>query len=237
MTFCLQYRWFTVCVSAFQLFSTDQTHAHLFLFVLSLGVNVTAAHLNTTIHNLCTACFSNYSHFCLTALILASNSLLLAWFCTLHVISLRPNVSCINQWPILAPIRIPYISKRKQRLPGGETESVSLMLSFTATPRLPIFLLLACRPLKTKVALFPEGGFISAASWRTRSNMDVNKPNESCANCDWLVCCAAASWNAGWAAWGGWWWDIIASKSDLQLAPTPVGSQSGNVFWCCTLSR
>lgn len=163
-----------------------------------MGVNVTAAHLNTTVHNLCTACFSNSSHFCLPALILASKSLLLAWFCTLHMSSVwSTSPHALTSGSYWLPLGS-HISQRGSaaswRGNWVRQPDASIYSHTKATNLSPVSVPFA----QDKGWLFPEGGFISAASWRTRSNMDVNKPNESYTNCDWLICCAAASWNAKW---------------------------------------
>lgn len=71
-----------------------------------------AVPINTTIHNLCTACFPLSSHFCLSSYILASNSLLSAWFCTLQMSSVWSTTShALTSGPYWLPLGS-HISQR-----------------------------------------------------------------------------------------------------------------------------
>lgn len=71
-----------------------------------------AAPINTTIHNHCTACFPLSSHFCLSSYILAFNSLLSAWFCTLQMSSVWSTTShALTSGPYWLPLGS-HISQR-----------------------------------------------------------------------------------------------------------------------------
>lgn len=107
-------------------------------------------------------------------------------------ISLKYHLSCINHWPILAPIRS-AISHR------GRTKVLEDRLSaggwcFYNSPKKANQPVLINIQLSHTFSKSYNGRFHISSDRGTRWNTHFHELNDSYVNCDWLICCAAARW-------------------------------------------